>query len=358
MGLRAMDLAQALAYRAVTFNDTNPTPSPTSFPDPLVNMPPHIADIYVKLLYVLAGLWLLGTIKTFWFACKKWDTCTGNEGARTLTLRASLHGVSNVPVPVRFYRNQGDRWVNVCSFGLTVSALANLVATLLFGQTDLGNSDSLFYFYSYFVIFIIFALIYWPMFISRNQAHRFNGRLYGLIYSGCMFATVILSSVFNTQELSYTLVLNMPYMVCSLLIFCYFCYAFYKFRPVKRPAGDTEAPVEGDMEDSGVFYVRNIDGKTMALNANYFDVEHSYVSGLLMGPRKVQQKARALLARQEAEAELNKKVRWFVLKWRAFKLWFAKPTTVRLGTRLLAGVTMALQIAYTLSVVFCFWVRV
>lgn len=64
---------------------------------------------------------------------------------------------------------KGDRWVNICSFGLTVSALANLTATLLLGPLELGGPGGLFYFYSYFLIFLAFGAIYWPMFISRNQ---------------------------------------------------------------------------------------------------------------------------------------------------------------------------------------------
>jgi len=41
-------------------------------------------------------------------------------------LLAALHGVSDLPVAVRFSKDQGSRWVTVCLFGMTVTALFNL----------------------------------------------------------------------------------------------------------------------------------------------------------------------------------------------------------------------------------------
>lgn len=363
MRAAAMDLPQVLAKAVLAAtsagNDT--------IAEPPVNMPPQVADIYLKLLYVQAGLWVVGVVSTLMFAWKNWATCTGRGDKANqmhLSLRASLYGISNVPVPLRFYRNQGDRWVNVCSFGLTVSALANLTATLLFGATDLGGPNGLFYFYSYFIIFLLFALIYWPMFISRNQVHRFRGRVYGLVYSSVMLGTVIITSIFTDQPRVYTVVLNLPYMLCALFIFGYFCSTFYQYRawPAKGASAgaeqggslrDDDSASIDDSADAGEV-VRNKDGKTFRLNRHYFDVEHAHVLRLLHGPRKQRSLARALLAAQAQDIQHHSKL---VLQWRRFVRWLETPNPVRLSTRLLIGVVMALEVAYVLSVVFCFYVR-
>ena len=56
----------------------------------------------------------------------------------------------------------------IALFGMTVTGLFNVAGTLLFGTTDLGGPSGLFYFYSYFVIFLVLGAYFWPLFVAHT----------------------------------------------------------------------------------------------------------------------------------------------------------------------------------------------
>lgn len=88
-----------------TYEDPTPSPTNSTTPERLVNMPENVADIYIKMMYALVGLWFVGVAATLSYSCKNFDTCTDKK-RKQLSLRASLYGISNTPVPLRFGRNQ------------------------------------------------------------------------------------------------------------------------------------------------------------------------------------------------------------------------------------------------------------
>jgi len=51
---------------------------------------------------------------------------------------------------------------------MTVTGLFNVAGTLLFSGIELGGPNGLFYFYSYFVIFLVLGTYFWPFFISHT----------------------------------------------------------------------------------------------------------------------------------------------------------------------------------------------
>jgi hypothetical protein len=117
-------------------------------------------------------------------------------GLEKATLVTELNGADSLPVPARFSHSQvqapcthaplrlrvgplslidshcvccgqGRRWVVVALFGMTVTGLLNLTAVLLSDETDLGGPYGIFYFYSYFVIFLMLGAYFWPLFIAH-----------------------------------------------------------------------------------------------------------------------------------------------------------------------------------------------
>ena len=55
---------------------------------------------------------------------------------------------------------------------MTVTGLFNITATLLLGSDDLGGPQDLFYFYTYFVIFLVLGAYFWPLFVAHTLVRR------------------------------------------------------------------------------------------------------------------------------------------------------------------------------------------
>eukprot|EP00160_Parvularia_atlantis_P020423 Unigene8467_Nuclearia_a/m.25923 Unigene8467_Nuclearia_a/g.25923 ORF Unigene8467_Nuclearia_a/g.25923 Unigene8467_Nuclearia_a/m.25923 type:complete len:787 (-) Unigene8467_Nuclearia_a:2427-4787(-) len=342
------------------------TASPTPVRGALVAMPPRAANIYQWMVIVLSCMWVTGFvyIVTYVLRCR---TTFLESVPIPNALTAALHGVSDLPVAVRFSKDQGSRWVTVCLFGMTVTALFNLSGVLLFGSVDLGGPGGLFYFYSYFIIFSILGAYFWPIFISHTLVHRHRGRMFGMVYSGLVLCTVFLTALYNEQSRAYALVLNAPYMLCGSLVFIYFAGAFAFYRPPPPPSNESQGKWKDRL-------------RPLPLERHFFDFEQSYVRRLLTPLQKIEQlkayEAKLLARRKKEDAEdtiaekasengsMSKgygSVRRFFV---GIGDWFGKLFSAifdrmvfgyenakcRFSTRLLTGLLMNLMIVYELSI--------
>ena len=216
-----------------------------------------------------------------------------------------------------------------------------------------------------------------------HQAHQFRARLYGLLYSGLVLATVFLTSIFNEQSVAYALVLNAPYMMCGSLVFLYFLQMFILYKgDQRRPRLRRASAYQPMIQDPALAELAREVELQIETSEAMLGWERQYLRRLVAGigrnideedaiecARQLQEVRDAEAAEAAAEATFWERVRgatrrslshasiWMSeqLSKVATRLIFGPGLGIgRLSTRLLSGIVMQLMISYNLAVFLCF----